>query len=298
MPTRNPHTERLVVGVDSSDHASQVLTVATMFARRLDLALEIVHSSRPDARLTGKPAEALAWGRELIDALDPTGESDERVVQNTAPAELLLNTLDGAALGVVGSRGRGTVTGTLLGSVSQEVARSAPCPVIVVPPHATINPYGNPTVVCGLDGSAHSTKALQAASTLASALGSPLVPVHVQQLDDPFAQGAAVDQSARMGVITRAAASLESELSDVELSPRLEHGDPALTLSAIAAQQPAGAILVVGSRGHGPLRSALMGSVSQWLASHASAPVMIVSPSAGALSLADSPKERAWTIAA
>ena len=45
----------------------------------------------------------------------------------------LLAEAKGADLLVVGSRGRGGFSGLLLGSVSQEVAHHAPCPVVIVP---------------------------------------------------------------------------------------------------------------------------------------------------------------------
>jgi nucleotide-binding universal stress UspA family protein len=41
-----------------------------------------------------------------------------------------------ADLIVIGSHGRGKVKGILLGSVSQDVLRKAPCPILVAPPKA------------------------------------------------------------------------------------------------------------------------------------------------------------------
>jgi nucleotide-binding universal stress UspA family protein len=40
---------------------------------------------------------------------------------------------------VIGSRGRGDLTSAVLGSVSSRVASTAPCPVVIVPPGASMS---------------------------------------------------------------------------------------------------------------------------------------------------------------
>ncbi len=57
-----------------------------------------------------------------------------RAVVEGTPAPTLLEAAEGADLLVVGSRGRGGFTGLLLGSVSQQCALHAPCPLVIVPP--------------------------------------------------------------------------------------------------------------------------------------------------------------------
>jgi len=52
---------------------------------------------------------------------------------NDLPARALLTAADGASMLVVGSRGLGGFKGLLLGSVSQQVAHHALCPVLIVP---------------------------------------------------------------------------------------------------------------------------------------------------------------------
>jgi nucleotide-binding universal stress UspA family protein len=56
----------------------------------------------------------------------------ETVARGTPGEELLREARRGAALLVLGSRGRGAVRGTLVGSTSQAVVRAAPCPVAVL----------------------------------------------------------------------------------------------------------------------------------------------------------------------
>jgi nucleotide-binding universal stress UspA family protein len=76
----------------------------------------------------------------LADAVvGPDPRVEAAVVEGSAAAAVL-EAADKADLVVVGSRGLGGFRGLLLGSVSQQVAQHAPCPVVVVPP----TPPGTP----------------------------------------------------------------------------------------------------------------------------------------------------------
>jgi len=59
----------------------------------------------------------------------------------------------------------------------------------------------------------------------------------------------------------------------------IENGDPAGRIEAVAERDRAD-LIVVGSRGRGPLRAALLGSTSRTLAARACRPVVIVGPAA------------------
>ncbi len=62
---------------------------------------------------------------------------------------------------------------------------------------------------------------------------------------------------------------------DVAMARRVEIGDPRRVLRELSADAD---LLVVGSRGHGELAGLVLGSVGQYLVTHARCPVTVVRP--------------------
>lgn len=139
----------VVCGIDTgSEDASQVAAVAARLAESLDQELVLVHVGRfgpseerdvlgyesrfGDRR--GGAEEAL----ERIRGSVPADVRTEAVVDEGPEVERLAAQAErrGAALVVTGNRGRGPIRSALVGSTSLELARSAPAPVVVVPPNA------------------------------------------------------------------------------------------------------------------------------------------------------------------
>ena len=139
---------RIVVGIDGSDESREALHWAFAEAKLRGAALRVVHAWHFPATAGGlgiaptldaEVAEGLQRSAdELLErevsALgdEAAGVDVERAVVEGAAAAALIDAAEGSDLLVVGSRGRGGFSGLLLGSVSQQCAHYASCPVVIV----------------------------------------------------------------------------------------------------------------------------------------------------------------------
>lgn len=137
--------ERIVVGIDGSAGADGALRWAWREAERWDAELEVVlgwsYLDQPSERFDPDYAEPQARAR-VEEALARAGIDPARVtvrVVNDLPVPVLLAAAEGADLLVVGSRGLGGFRRLLLGSVSQQCALHARCPVVIVHPDADVD---------------------------------------------------------------------------------------------------------------------------------------------------------------
>ena len=146
---------RMVVGVDGSEASYRALLWAVAEAGRRRVTLDVVNAfdyhvqvmpfgpvptiNRDDLEKSSQVLLEDVVGRALAEAGARTMPV-ELIPSPAGAARAVLDVADGADLLVVGSRGRGTFKGLLLGSVSQQCVHHAPCPVVVVPA-----PEGSPT---------------------------------------------------------------------------------------------------------------------------------------------------------
>lgn len=138
---------RIVVGVDGSEGSIAALRWALEEAQLRGAEVEAVHAWEvpvpalmldgvvpppPDVDYVGEAREAVERSiKEAAGGGDPSVKVKVSV-PNGPPASSLVQASDGADLLVVGSRGRGGFAGLLLGSVSQQCAHHATCPVVIV----------------------------------------------------------------------------------------------------------------------------------------------------------------------
>ncbi len=147
------------------------------------------------------------------------------------------------------------------------------------------------SIVCGVDGSAYSQAALRVAGRLSERLGLKLVVAHVAEPAPayiPYAASAPFGGMAGGYALTEEVESREEPAerllqqivdSGLDVERRTLVGVPADRLAALAEDEDA-ELIVVGSRGRGAFKSALLGSVSNSLVDVARRPVLIVPPGA------------------
>ena len=216
-----------------------------------------------------RAAEQVAvWG--LRAAQDLLGAQNVRLlVVYGSPAGVLCDHGAGADMVVVGSRGRGGLSGLLLGSVGLQVAAHAPGRVVVVRGHWRRNGYVPGPVVLGMDGSACSEAAAAFAFEEAVLRNAPLLAV-CALADAPGSLGGAGRLQEGFETLT---SRFEKEHPEVTVLRQVSPGGPRPALLAAAHRAQ---LLVVGARGLGGIRGMMLGSVSHAVLNHAPCPVAVV----------------------
>jgi nucleotide-binding universal stress UspA family protein len=129
-------------------------------------------------------------------------------------------------------------------------------------------------IVVGVDGSPHSRAALLWAARQARLTGSALWAVMAWEYPRLGPDIEADHYALSAGrTLAETVTHVLGQDRDIEVREIVEAGHPAQVLIDAAAGAQ---LLVVGSRGHGGFAGALLGSVSQHCAQHASCPVVIV----------------------
>lgn len=133
-------------------------------------------------------------------------------------------------------------------------------------------------VLVGVDGSTQSKKALAWAVQYARVTGAPLTALLAWHL--PTDYGWSIPLPENWSPEADARAMLEQDVKEVlgtepgaSLTMTVVEGNPARVLTDASS---AASLLVVGSRGRGQFAGMLLGSVSEFLVTHAHCPVVVV----------------------
>ena len=126
----------ITVTVDGSDESEAALAVASTWARALHSRIWIIHVVDPSASVTGDVSEGGYPARLANELRDESGLDVEfDVLHHVRPGRAVVDDAGsrGTALIVASSRGASPLSRFVLGSVTAEFVRHAPCPVLVVP---------------------------------------------------------------------------------------------------------------------------------------------------------------------
>lgn len=187
---------------------------------------------------------------------------------------------------VMGSHGRSGFDRLMLGSVTERTLRKAPCPVLIVPHRA---PDAVPTgpvpyrhVVCAVDFSPSSMRALEYAVSLAGKAGARVTALHVVELARVF-EPTVIPVPDTMSYYERLAADARERLrrliaagtpADVYVEGVLARGKPYQEILRVATEQSAD-LIVLGA--HGGIAGLMaFGSTVNQIVRQADCPVLTV----------------------
>jgi nucleotide-binding universal stress UspA family protein len=278
--------EGIFVGVDESTYAQAALRWAVDHAVHTHQHVTAVmawgyidqHHVEPNAPFDPQYSSTIAAKvlDDLVSRAIGTPEAVSRLAVCDLPASALLTAAADASMLVVGARGMGGFRGLLLGSVSRQVLHRATCPVAVIRDDAAR--VGGPVVV-GIDGSGPSQRALRWAVDHARTRQLPLIAIHAWDL--PYtATGFYLPGPDPAELTVDAQRFLRDQVARVDTTGLVEPvecraiGDRPST--ALLDASSLASLVVVGSRGHGQITGALLGSVSDQVAHHATSPVVVI----------------------
>ncbi|MCF6388505.1 universal stress protein [Mycobacterium sp. MBM] len=287
----------IVVGVDGSANAVAAAIWAAGLAARLDAPLSIVYAvpylghNFSDAAAAVRAA-AITGQREaaasiLTSAADAVRRAEPGVqISTSAPdqtADEVLEALSAQArLIVLGSQEVSTASALLIGSLTLKTITRSTCPVIAWRGDIA-SPNAQPIVV-GVDGQ-NSDAALELAFELAAALQVPLRAVRSSSsrrapgdVTIPFLIDWEALEAMEWDSLTTTVGPWADRHPGVDVTFFVEPTKPS---QALLQHVDGAQLLIVGTRGHGALASALIGSTSLNLLHHSPLPVAVCRPAAG-----------------
>jgi len=294
---------KILLAIDGSETAALAAEAAVDLADRAGAELHVVHvrevfprrSYAPIRRYTAREAarrsrlceqsaeELLA---EQVREIQAAGGSVVGVhPSNGRPADeiLALGGELGVDLIVLGSRGLGMVKRLAAGSVSEEVARRAACPVLVV--RGEDGAWPPRRIIVGDDSSTGAREAGELAVGIGKLFGAEMLLVRAHPVIVPMFEAVRYAQNTAAtsdDALRRQEMDLESRARGLEgeLGPRprvrVTEGEATSVILRAAEESGGPALVAVGRRGLGVVDRLRLGSVSAGVLRGANGPVLVV----------------------
>lgn len=300
---------RVLTAVDFSEPARVAFDYALTLSRLHDAELTVVHAVPTDRRFNWHARERIALIGSLRQAARAVGVRFKVSVQHGDPAGVILLHASArrADLIVLGTSKRSGLDRFRFGSVAETVALEATQPVLVVPPASgnvvdAMTPFKN--VLVAVDFGAGSTEAVNRALSMTDD-NSRVTVVHVVRgvpfgpsnrnlyhlMEPEYQRQLARDAWRRIAEIIPADSSTSRKVH-----ARVVAGDPAATISRIAAEVAADLILL-GVTARGAIGRLIMGSTAARVIRTSGRPVLVIPqlPAVAAASVEDADR---WAVVA
>ena len=292
----------ILIPLDSSATAEQVIPYARTFARCLKLPVELLAVIDTGALLTSVDrarhleelsAQEIDKAKAYLESIARRflGSRVKRTVEQGGAADVIIQKAaeDNETLIVMTTHGRSGMHRWLLGSVAEKVLRGASNPLCLVRATAAADIEGEAslkTIIVPLDGSKLAEAALPVATNTAAKLGAEIFLLRVYSNPYiPFAGGAgayAVNVDELLTSVREEGRSyLEEKMAEVrrqggeEVSYLLEEGIAPDTIVSVATHTPE-SLVVMCSHGRSGVKRWALGSVAETVARHSKSPVLVL----------------------
>lgn len=293
--------DRILVPIDGSKAAEQVIPYAQLLRQKLGAGIDLVQVIEEPAPVPSNPdynsylehvavtlrTEAGTYLQELVESLRSSGTAASWDVQTGDPATVIADLADSqpATLIAMCSHGRSGQARWWLGSTTDKVVHAANSPVLVVRPHPehTQSPHVSLTeCTVPLDGSDRAEQVLT--HVVAWAKAFPLRVTLTRVLAEPDSHMLelfpALHTEDREGPARQYLESVKRKLAEqgvTNVQVTLHHGHPATVLVDLA-QHAEGNLMIMGTQGLGSsgIYRWTLGSVSQRVIGNSQSPVLVV----------------------
>jgi nucleotide-binding universal stress UspA family protein len=295
--------ERILCSTDLSEASVPSLKYASALARRYGAHVTVLHVVPSFEPMTVPAAgfmypmqvvspmsrdEVLREMHKLVAGAGVEATNTTFVAEAGDPARMIVEQSLAAAtdLVVMGTHGRSGFERLLIGSVAEKVLRKAPCPLLLVPPHAAVGTSADVTfrnILCPLDFSPSALQALGFALELAREGKATVRVLYAVELlpEEELRTNAHFNvPEYRQHVVEDALGRLNTLLagesrSSIAVEPMVAVGRAYREILRVAADAPTD-LIVMGAQGRGGLGLTLFGSTTQQVVRAATCPVLTV----------------------
>jgi nucleotide-binding universal stress UspA family protein len=292
--------QRVLFPTDFSDGAKRAFPQAAFLAAWHDADLHLLNVTGRHRHDYREMKEQFPVSRETLDAWMRRPDRDiagadwpdlsalsieQEQIESAAPAQKIVEYAEAHEIDLVvmGTHGRRGVDRMLFGSVTEEVVRTAPCPVFTVRADAAVTPRrAVRRVLVPIDFSDASDAAVAHAKEIALTYGAEIDLLHVvEEPSYPPAYGADVEAFPTPDVIERVerqlASMAEEEIGYEHVMVEARTGHPSTTILDYVDEREID-LVVIATRGRTGLDHLVLGSVTERVLRRAPTPVFVVKP--------------------